>query len=90
MTLTEAPDEDWETHLPQVEQRCGARHRPLDYVLRDQALYLEAHGDAAGGSLAAERVTLVSRSYALEPQPGAAASADCVVARCTARRRSAP
>ncbi|MCA9712704.1 MAG: hypothetical protein KDK70_43145, partial [Myxococcales bacterium] len=39
--------------MPQVEQRCGARHRPLDYVLRDQALYIEAHGDAAGGSLAA-------------------------------------
>ena len=54
------------------------------YVVRDQQLWLEAHLDPTGGP---EAIAIVSRAYALAERPGAPAFTDCVIARCTARRR---
>ncbi len=68
----------WEAES--VEATCGASHRLLDYVERDQRLYLERN--AGEGDVSVE---LVSRAYPLyEP---ATKAQDCVVARCRARRR---
>lgn len=67
-----------------VAERCGEEHRPVPYVVRDQQLWLDAHLDPAGGP---EAIAIVSRAYALAERPGAPAFTDCVIARCTARRR---
>ena len=67
-----------------VAERCGEEHRPLPYVVRDQQLWLDAHLDPAGGP---EAIAIVSRAYVLAERPGAPAFTDCVLARCTARRR---
>ncbi len=64
--------------------RCTDEHRPLPYVVRDQQRWLDAHRDAADGP---EAVAITSRAHALTGRPGAPASSDCVLARCTARRR---
>jgi hypothetical protein len=69
--------------LARLDLTCGADHRPLDYVARDQELYVEAHRGTEGG----EPIAIVSRAYALSSDH---ADSDCVIARCTARRRGAP
>lgn len=63
-----------------VEASCGADHRLLDYVERDQRRYLEQH--AGQGDLP---VVLVSRAYSLHKTN--VSPEDCVVARCRASRR---
>lgn len=67
-----------------VAERCSEEHRPVPYVVRDQQQWLEAHSDPAAGP---ETIAIVSRAYALAERPGAPAFTDCVIARCTARRR---
>lgn len=67
-----------------LTERCSEEHRPLPYVVRDQQRWLEAHRDPAGGP---EAVAIVSRAYGLVERPGMPAFTDCVLARCTARRR---
>ncbi|MCA9656273.1 MAG: hypothetical protein KC501_40585 [Myxococcales bacterium] len=69
-----------------IEQRCGEHDRPLDYVLRDQALHIEAHAGEPTEP-GTEPITLVARAHRLQPGPDQGRHADCVVARCTARRR---
>ena len=72
----------WEAQPPMsVEATCGSEHRPLDYVLRDQDLYLQAH--AGEGD---ENVRLVSRAYRLS-DAGRPRFDDCVLAQCRARRK---
>ncbi len=74
--------EDWSCtwEAESVEATCGATHRLMDYVERDQRLYLDHN--AGEGDVS---VQLVSRAYRLhEP---AAEARDCVIARCRARRR---
>jgi hypothetical protein len=67
--------------LTRIDETCGPDHRPLEYVVRDQELHIEAHrGDDERG---AEPITIVSRAHALT-QP---TFTDCVITRCTARRR---
>ncbi len=63
-----------------IEAVCGADHRLLDYVERDQRRYIRHH---AGEGV--EAVVLVSRAYPLD-EPAESAE-DCIVARCKARRR---
>jgi hypothetical protein len=70
--------------LRDVDRTCGAEHRPLEYVTRDQELYVHAHRGEAPGS---ETVTVVSRAYVLRPRAGEPAQSDCTIARCTATRR---
>lgn len=72
--------------LAELEGRCGAEHRPPPYVIRDQQRWLDEQLDPAGGP---EAITIVSRAHVLVERPGAPAFRDCVVARCTARRRGA-
>lgn len=74
--------EDWSCswEAESVEDTCGENHRLIDYVERDQRLYLEQN--AGEGDVSVE---LVSRAYPLH-QPRRDAE-DCVVARCRARRR---
>jgi hypothetical protein len=67
-----------------VAQRCGEEHRPLPYVVRHQQLWLDEHLDPAGGP---ESIAIVSRAHVLAERPGAPAYTDCMLARCTARRR---
>jgi hypothetical protein len=67
-----------------VAERCSEEHRPLPYVVRDQQLWLDGHIDARGGP---ETIAIVSRAYVLAERRGAPAYTDCVLARCTARRR---
>lgn len=69
-----------------VEQRCRPRHRPLDYVVRDQALHIEAHPGVPTDE-GSEPVEIVMRAHVLDPSPDEPAVTDCVVLRCTARRR---
>ena len=74
--------EDWSCtwEAESVEATCGEKHRLMDYVERDQRLYVEQN--AGEGDVSVE---LVSRAYTLrEPTSDAE---DCVVARCQARRR---
>ena len=68
--------------LLRAGQSCGPDHRPLHYVVRDQELWIEAHrgGDAA----TSEPITIVSRARSVTREP---VTADCVIARCYARRR---
>jgi hypothetical protein len=79
--------EDDPAVLMHVEDTCGADHRPLEYVTRDQASYLARHSGQAPGP---EAITLVSRAYVLTARPGAPPSTDCVLTHCTARRRGSP
>ena len=67
-----------------LAERCSEEHRPIPYVVRDQQLWLDAHRGPAGGP---EAIAIVSRAYVLAERPGAPAFGDCVLARCTARRR---
>lgn len=69
-----------------VAERCREDHRPLPYVVRDQQLWLDAHLDPGDGG-GTEAIAIVSRAYVLAERPGAPAFTDCVLARCTARRR---
>jgi len=69
-----------------IEQRCGEHYRPIDYVVRDQALHIEATS-RVDAERDAEPVALVARARVLDPGPEQPAVSDCVVARCTARRR---
>lgn len=74
--------EDWSCtwEAESVEATCGENHRLMDYVERDQRLYVERN--AGEGDVS---VQLVSRAYPLhEPTRN---PVDCVVARCRARRR---
>lgn len=66
--------------LARIDLTCGDHHRPLDYVARDQELYIEAHRGVEGG----EPIAIVSRAH---PLSSARTSSDCVIAHCTARRR---
>lgn len=75
-----------ELEAAQIEAQCGADHRPLPYVLRDQQHWIADHIDPAGGSTS---ITIVSRAHVLEERAGAPAVRDCALARCTARRRGA-
>lgn len=70
---------EWEADLLDPEPVCGADHRPLEYVTRDQSHYLEAHVGRGG-----EEVRIVSRAYRLHE---ASRFDDCTLARCLARRR---
>lgn len=70
---------DGHVALQNPEPLCGPDHRPLEYVTRDQARYLETH--AGQGT---EEVRLVSRAYELRD---ASRFHDCTLARCLARRR---
>jgi hypothetical protein len=70
--------------LRDVERTCGRDHRPLEYVTRDQELWVHGHGGDAPGP---EAVTIVSRAYVLGDRAGAPPHSDCTIARCTARRR---
>jgi hypothetical protein len=65
---------------------CGRRELAIAYVARDQQRFLDAHRGAGGEA----RVSIVSRTYRLEPQPGEAPYTDCELARCAARRRTDP
>jgi hypothetical protein len=65
--------------LAHIDDTCGPDHRPLEYVTRDQELYIEAHVGDAGD----ESIAVVSRAYSLS-DPGVS---DCVIAHCMARRR---
>jgi hypothetical protein len=67
-----------------VAERCSEEHRPLPYVIRDQQLWLDDHRDPAGGP---EAIAIISRAYVLAERPEAPVYTDCVLARCTARRR---
>ncbi len=58
--------------------------RPLGYILRDQQLHLDAHRDVKPGP---EAIAISLRSYQLRSDRGAPPHSDCIVARCTARRR---
>lgn len=73
--------------LREPERVCGPDHRPLEYVTRDQELFLHAHEGEAPGP---EAVTIVSRAFVLDPEPGTPRSTDCILARCTAHRRGVP
>ncbi len=79
---------EWEVErLDRLEPVCGSRHRPIEYVTRDQTHWIERHAAETPGP---ETVTLVSRAYRLRPEAGAPPHEDCAVARCTVRRRDAP
>ena len=67
--------------LARVEATCGPDHRPLAYVTRDQELWVEAHRGSDGD----EPIAIVSRARALDHD----SFDDCVIAKCTARRRGA-
>ena len=58
--------------------------RPIGYILRDQQLHLDEHSEVKPGS---EAIAIILRSYRLVTERGAPPHTDCVIARCTARRR---
>jgi hypothetical protein len=70
--------------LTDVRRYCGPDHVPLDYVMRDLQRDLDAHLSSEPGT---EEIAIVSRSFRLDPAGGAMTTADCVLARCTARAR---
>jgi len=69
----------WQADLQHVDTTCGQRHRPLEYVTRDQARQIE--GRAGDG---VEPVRLVSRAYDVADPTR---FEDCVLAQCRATRR---
>jgi hypothetical protein len=70
---------EWQGELQRAEATCGADHRPLDYVTRDQAHYLEQHQGEGD-----EAVRVVSRAYRVRD---AGVFEDCMLATCRAHRR---
>jgi hypothetical protein len=71
--------------LTDVAQCPGAPRGGIAYVSRDLQVYLDEHLAEPGAG--AEEASIVQRSWTLEDRPGAPSHVDCVLARCTARRR---
>ena len=64
---------------------CGQDHRGLEYVVRNQQVYLDDHL-ALQAARGAEPISIVSRAYRVRSEAPSRPSEDCVMARCTARR----
>lgn len=71
--------------ISEVKRYCPTEHQPLDYVTRDQQRALERRL-VDEPSVGDEEVAIVSRAFFLGERP--LVTHDCVLARCTARRRS--
>jgi hypothetical protein len=66
-------------------ERCPlAQKGRIDYVVRDMQIYFDAHLSNEKGP---EEATIVWRTFTLEDRPGPPAFEDCVLARCSARRK---
>lgn len=81
-------DFDCEGGSPRLTERikCGRPDQTVPYVARD----LQGYVDANLGGGAGEPLSIVSRTYRLTEGSGPLEFSDCLIARCTARRRSGP
>jgi hypothetical protein len=71
--------------LTDVRQCPGAPLGGIHYVARDLQVYLDEHLAAEGAGMA--EASIVQRSWTLEDRPGPPSYVDCVLARCSVRRR---
>ncbi len=72
--------------MREIERTCGPDHRPIDYVVRDQALFIREHRGVARSRDGLEPISLVSRVRGSGTEVGDSEVSDCAIARCWARR----